>query len=208
MARASPWRVVAVLATAAAALAVAADKAPAANEQELRELRGRITKMQAELAAAEKSSGAASEELRASAKAVSEAHRALFALAQERRTIEAEVAALSARERDARSGVAVQEELAGRMLRIQYRQGPPDRLRLAQKALPFLGPGVWAGQQHLQCDGAIEAEVPAGKIRTYEAIMYPDLNDWVRLGAVLETLAKPLLPKRLLRISTLRGSGL
>jgi hypothetical protein len=58
---------------------------------------------------------------------VSEAHRALFTLAQERRSIEGEVAALSARERDARAGVAVQEELAARMLRIQYRQGAPDR---------------------------------------------------------------------------------
>src|SRR5260221_4833867 len=131
MPRASWRRVVAALAVAAAVGAGAADKAPAANEQELRELRARISKMQTELVAAEKSSGAASEEVRASAKAVSEAHRALFALAQERRSIEAEVVALGARERDARAGVAVQEELAARMLRIQYRQGAPDRLRLA-----------------------------------------------------------------------------
>ncbi len=131
MPRASWRRVVAALAVAAPVGAGAADKAPAANEQELRELRARISKMQTELVAAEKSSGAASEEVRASAKAVSEAHRALFALAQERRSIEAEVVALGARERDARAGVAVQEELAARMLRIQYRQGAPDRLRLA-----------------------------------------------------------------------------
>jgi septal ring factor EnvC (AmiA/AmiB activator) len=130
MARAS-WRRVAAVLAAAGAAALAADKAPAPNEQELRELRARISKLQAELAAAEKSSGTASGELRASAKAVSEAHRALFTLAQERRSIEAELAVLAARERDARAGVAVQEELAARMLRIQYRQGAPDRLRLA-----------------------------------------------------------------------------
>lgn len=98
---------------------------------ELRELRGKIDKLQADLAAAEKSSGAANEELRASARAVSEAHRALFALAQERRDLESEIDALGERERAARAGAAEQEALAARMLRIQHRQGAPDRLRLA-----------------------------------------------------------------------------
>jgi septal ring factor EnvC (AmiA/AmiB activator) len=125
------WRRVAAVLAAVASVALAADKAPAPNEQELRELRGRISKLQEDLAAAEKSSGAASEELRASAKAVSEAHRGLFTLAQERRSIEAEIATLAAREREARAGIAVQEDLAARMLLIQYRQGAPDRLRLA-----------------------------------------------------------------------------
>ena len=101
------------------------------NEQELREVRARIEKMQADLAAAEKSSGEAVDQLRASGRAVSEAQRALFALAQERRTIEAEIEALATREREARSLSAEQEALAGRMLRIQSRQGAPDRLRLA-----------------------------------------------------------------------------
>jgi len=103
----------------------------AASEQELRDLRARIDKAQANLAAAEKSSGAANEELRASAKAVSEAHRALFALAQQRRALESEVEALAGRERAARAGAAEQEALAARMLRIQHRLGAPDRLRLA-----------------------------------------------------------------------------
>ncbi len=101
------------------------------NEQELREVRARIEKMQADLAAAEKSSGEAVDQLRASGRAVSEAHRALFALAQERRRIEGEIEALAAREREARALSAEQEALAGRMLRIQSRQGAPDRLRLA-----------------------------------------------------------------------------
>jgi septal ring factor EnvC (AmiA/AmiB activator) len=103
----------------------------AKTEQELRELRARIERAQADLAAAEKSSGAAADELRVSGKAVSEAHRALFTLSQERRAIEAEIAALGERERDARAAAAEQEELAARLLRIQYRQGAPDRLRLA-----------------------------------------------------------------------------
>jgi hypothetical protein len=37
--------------------------------------------------------------------------------------------------------------------------------------------------------------VPAGTFRTNHVVMYPDLNDWVPLGSVLTTLAKPLLPK-------------
>lgn len=37
--------------------------------------------------------------------------------------------------------------------------------------------------------------VPAGTFRTNQVVMYPDLNDWVPLGSVLTTLAKPLLPK-------------
>jgi septal ring factor EnvC (AmiA/AmiB activator) len=103
----------------------------AAGERELRELRGRIEKLQADLAAAEKSSGAAADQLKASGRAVSEAHRALFALAQERARIEQELEALGAREREARAGAARQEDLAAQLLRIQHRQGAPDRVRLA-----------------------------------------------------------------------------
>ena len=60
--------------------APAAAKNAAANEHELRELRGRIEKLQGELAAAEKSGGEATDQLRESGRAVSEAHRALFRL--------------------------------------------------------------------------------------------------------------------------------
>jgi hypothetical protein len=51
MARASWRRIAAVLVAVAAAAAGAADKAPAPSEQELRELRARIAKLQADLAA-------------------------------------------------------------------------------------------------------------------------------------------------------------
>jgi hypothetical protein len=37
--------------------------------------------------------------------------------------------------------------------------------------------------------------VPAGTFRSHHVVMYPDLNDWVPLGSMLTTLAKPLLPK-------------
>lgn len=37
--------------------------------------------------------------------------------------------------------------------------------------------------------------VPAGRIEVREVSMYPDLNDWVKLGRVISELAKPMLPK-------------
>ncbi len=45
----------------------------------------------------------------------------------------------------------------------------------------------WKGKSRLT--------VPAGTFETAEMMMYPDLNDWVSLGNVINTLAKPLLPK-------------
>lgn len=114
------------------AVSLGAGAAPgAASEAELRDLRARIGEMQKSLAAAEESRGEAAGELRASEKAVSEAQRALFALAQRRRTLDAELAAIAAREREARANVSEQEALAAKLLRLQYQQGAPDRLRLA-----------------------------------------------------------------------------
>ena len=109
----------------------ASAKAPAPSEAELRELRGRIEKLQGELATAEESRGEAADQLKASGQAVSEAQRALFELAQRRRTLEAELAAIAARDRETRDNVSEQEALAARLLRLQYQQGAPDRLRLA-----------------------------------------------------------------------------
>ena len=102
-----------------------------ASEQELRELRGRIEKLQAGLAAAERSSGEAADQLRESGKAVSEAHRSLFELSQRRRALEGELEVIAKRDSETRSGISAQEALAGKLLRLQYQQGAPDRLRLA-----------------------------------------------------------------------------
>jgi septal ring factor EnvC (AmiA/AmiB activator) len=115
-------------------LPLAAFAAPArgpAEEAQLRELRGRIERLQGELAAAEKSSGEAADQLKESGRAVSEAQRALFELAQRRREIESALESLAARVRDLRAGIAEHEQLAGKLLRHQYQQGASDRLRLA-----------------------------------------------------------------------------
>jgi septal ring factor EnvC (AmiA/AmiB activator) len=103
---------------------------PAASEAELQQLRGRIEKLQRDLAAAEETRSEAADQLRESEKAVSEAHRALFDLAQQARAIQGELDAIAKREREARSATAEQEALAGRLLRLQYLQGAPDRLRV------------------------------------------------------------------------------
>ena len=93
-------------------------------------MRGRIERLQQRLAEAEKSSGEAADQLKESARALTEAHRALFELAQSRRGLEGELQAISQRQRDARAAAAEQEALAARLLRLQQRQGTPDRLRL------------------------------------------------------------------------------
>jgi septal ring factor EnvC (AmiA/AmiB activator) len=113
---------------ALAAPVLAAPKAP--SEQELRELRSRIEKLQKDLATAEESRGEAAEELKQSGKAMSEAHRALYALAQRRKALEAELADIAKRDREIRASVSEHEALAGKLLRLQYQQGAPDRLRL------------------------------------------------------------------------------
>jgi hypothetical protein len=43
--------------------------------------------------------------------------------------------------------------------------------------------------------GGIEIDCGGRKIRSHEVWMYPDLNDWVALGSMLTSLAKPLLPR-------------
>ena len=112
------------------ALPLDAAKDPRANPQELKDLRERIEKLQRDIAAAEKSRGDASDELRAAEKAVSEAHRALFSLKQDRHALESALEAIGRRARAVREGVSAQQSLAERLLRLQYEQGGFDRLRL------------------------------------------------------------------------------
>ncbi len=99
MASALARRVAMLLAFVALGVAIApvlAAKGAAASGEELRELRGRIEKLQADLASAEGNRGEAADLLKASGKAVSEAQRSLFELAQRRRTLEAQLAAPTA----------------------------------------------------------------------------------------------------------------
>jgi len=159
------WPARAIGAAAAALLLVGAARAPtaadaSASEQRLRELRGRIEKLQASTSAAEESRGEAEGLLRESDKALSGAHRALFELRQRRAAIEAELASIVERESRASAELAEQRSLAARLLRLQYLQGAPDRLRLALE-----GNDPATAALHLQYYGYIQrgrAELIAG----------------------------------------------
>jgi hypothetical protein len=41
----------------------------------------------------------------------------------------------------------------------------------------------------------VAIRVPQGRFEATEVVMYPDINDWVKLGTVITTLIKPFLPK-------------
>ncbi|MGE0355557.1 MAG: murein hydrolase activator EnvC [Burkholderiales bacterium] len=121
---------VACLAPVAAAAAPQRGAPAAASEEDLRELRGRIERLEKELARAEESRGEAADALKQSEKAVSEANRALFDLGNANRALSDELAGLAERGERARREIAGQQALAERLLRLQYEQGGQDRLRL------------------------------------------------------------------------------
>ncbi|MGE5617287.1 MAG: murein hydrolase activator EnvC family protein [Bacillota bacterium] len=132
MRRARSLRVLAaasIVALAASAASPPRKDAPDSTDA-LRDVRQKIEKLQKDLAKTEETRGGADRELRESDKAVSEAHRALFALREKRAAIEAELAAIGNQAQQARASVAEQQALAERLLRLQYEQGSTDRLRL------------------------------------------------------------------------------
>lgn len=131
---------------ASLALAPAAQAATAGQTQEeLRELRARISALQKKLAAAEESRSEASDALRESERAISEANRELRQLAVQSRESGARLAALRKSEDAAAAAMRSQQDLLGRMLRQQYLQGEPDALRLV---LGREDPNAMARQLH------------------------------------------------------------
>ena len=134
-----------------AAPAAPAPRDPAASERQLRDLRSRIEKLQSTLDAAEQSRGEAAGLLRESDRATSEAHRALFELRQRRAALEAELSGIAERDAKTRAALADQQALAEKLLRLQYRQGAPDRLRLVLE-----GRDPEQAARHLQYYGYIQ----------------------------------------------------
>jgi ABC-type branched-subunit amino acid transport system ATPase component len=102
----------------------------AASEEDLKQLRGRIERLEKELAQTEESRGEAAEALKASEKAVSEANRALYELANAGKALSKQLAELGESGERARREIAGQQALAERLLRVQYEHGGQDRLRL------------------------------------------------------------------------------
>jgi len=131
--------------------AAPAPRDPAASERQLRDLRGRIRKLQSTLDAAEQSRGEAAGLLRESDRATSEAHRALFELRQRRAALESELSGIAGRDATTRSALAQQQALAEKLLRLQYQQGAPDRLRLVLE-----GRDPEQAARHLQYYGYIQ----------------------------------------------------
>lgn len=155
-----------------------------ASEQQLKELRGRIEKLQSELSSAEESRGEAEGELRKSDQALSEAHRALFDLRQQRVALEGQLADIGARENDTRASLAKQQELAATLLRLQYRQGATDRLRLALE-----GHDIATVERHLQYYGYIQrgrAELIAGLRRKGEELAILEADATQRRDALAD----------------------
>jgi septal ring factor EnvC (AmiA/AmiB activator) len=99
-------------------------------QDELHELRGRISAMQKKLAAAEETKSEASDALRESEQAISEANRELRDLTRQARDSGAKLASLRKTSQDTKTRMQSQQEMLGRMLRRQYLQGEPDALRL------------------------------------------------------------------------------
>ncbi len=118
------------LAAGFAAAAPARGRPAAASEEELKQLRGRIERLEKELAQAEESRGEAADALKAAEKAVSEASRVLFELDEANRALSAQLEQLAERGERARRDIAGQRALAEKLLRLQYEQGGQDRLRL------------------------------------------------------------------------------
>ncbi len=100
------------------------------TQDELRELRGRITALQKKLAASEDIKNEASDALRESERAISEANRELHQLNQQSRDSNARLGELRKSSQETGKVLHTQQELLGRMLRQQYLQGQPETLRL------------------------------------------------------------------------------
>ncbi len=104
--------------------------AAAPTQDELRELRARISAMQKKLAAAEETKSEASDALRESEQAISAANRELHELSRQSRASAARLAELRKTSQQTGSAMRDQQDMLGRMLRQQYLQGQPEALRL------------------------------------------------------------------------------
>ena len=155
----------ALLCAALPALA-AADKR--ASEEDLDRLRARIGDLQKSLASAEESRSEAADALKSSEKAVSEANRALFELAQGNRKLGEELEAITRQGTGLKADMAVQQAHVERLLRLQYVQGAQDRLRLVIE-----GRDLSTVERHLEYYAYLSrarAEVLAGLRKSSEQV--------------------------------------
>jgi septal ring factor EnvC (AmiA/AmiB activator) len=108
----------------------AAPASPGAKEKELRELRGRITALQKQLAAAEESKNEAADALRESERAISEANRELRELGSQAREHSKRLAELNAEARQRERALQAQQALLAGLLYRHYLGGQAEPLKL------------------------------------------------------------------------------
>ena len=120
--------VFAVLGLAALLLAAAAHGAGPAED--LKELRGRIQRLQKELTESEGSKAEAADALRESERAISATNRRLYDLAAEQRKLRGELNRIQADHNKLAASVRTHQDLLSRQLRQQYLTGASEPLRL------------------------------------------------------------------------------
>jgi septal ring factor EnvC (AmiA/AmiB activator) len=102
----------------------------AGPSDQLQELRGRIERLQQQLAESEGSKSEAADALRASERAISEANRRLFQLSERSREAKATTARLEAQRARAQDSAQMQQALLAKLVYQQYLSGQPEPLRL------------------------------------------------------------------------------
>jgi len=151
-----------------AALPALAGTDKRASEEDRDRLRARIGDLQKSLASAEESRSEAADALKSSEKAVSEANRALFELAQGNRKLGEELEAITRQGTGLKADMAAQQAHVERLLRLQYVQGAQDRLRLVIE-----GRDLSTVERHLEYYAYLSrarAEVLAGLRKSSEQV--------------------------------------
>ncbi len=114
---------------ASGAAAQAATGAP--DKEELKTLRGRIDKLRQDIANAEEVKGEASDQLRESEKAISDANRALRELAADQQAARDDLRDIGGRRNQQEGALAASQARLGRLLAARYQGGEQGFLRLA-----------------------------------------------------------------------------
>jgi len=102
----------------------------AGPSDQLKELRGRIDRLQRQLSESEETRTEASDALRESERAISDANRRLFELAGQQREVKGTLGHLEARKSQVMESVEAQQALLAKLLYQQYLAGQPEPLRL------------------------------------------------------------------------------
>lgn len=165
-----------------AVLAALPITAAATREEDLQALRARIEALRAELHGRESERRGARDALRKSEIAISEATRALAAVAAERNRLRAAAAELAARRRGLEQDLAAREAALGRLLAARASARTPDVVRLL---LSGENPSEVARQLHYL---AVLSRAEADAIRAYRA----DLAELGRLREASERRAGEL----------------